>query len=100
MDSPDADDKHGTIIMRTLLFLLTGFLFSGACRLLIKLFITSYPALPAWITGIFTLFWFGITLANMITGITKAGYGVIEELIILLIIFLPPVLFLFWPASK
>jgi len=86
--------------MRTLLFLLTGFLFAGTCRLLAKRYITYCPRLCLAITVVFTFFWFSIALVNMITGITKAGYGLGEEFIIFLIIFLPPALLFFWPMSK
>lgn len=86
--------------MRTFLFLLSGFLFSGACYLLIKLFIPHYPNAYLWVSRSFAVIWCLIALANMVTGITKAGYGFSEEFPIFLIIFLLPAIALFWLGTK
>ncbi|RWR02226.1 membrane protein [[Pantoea] beijingensis] len=86
--------------MRTLLFLANGFLLAGACRLLVRLFISVYPTVTVVLPALFAVLWFAIALTNMIAGITKAGYGFFEELPIFLLIFLPPAIVLFWPAVK
>jgi len=86
--------------MRTLLFLLAGVFTCAAYRFLISPLIQPYPMLFRLVPFTLTIFWFGIVLTNMIIGITRAGYGAGEEIIIALVIFIPSALLLFWPALK
>ncbi|KFD04731.1 hypothetical protein GRPL_04129 [Raoultella planticola ATCC 33531] len=46
------------------------------------------------------MLWFGLAAANMILGVTRAGYSVLEELPIFLLIFFPPVLVALWRSDK
>jgi hypothetical protein len=73
--------------MRTLLFLAAGLLLLAAFLLLAKLFSTNYPEAMRVATIAFVALWFTIAGANMWVGVAKAGYSVIEELPILLLIF-------------
>ena len=76
--------------MRTLLFILGGFallaLFLGAARLMAS---TPSAAMrsAAWL---FIAVWFLVAAANMWIGVTRAGYSVMEELPIFLLIFGAP----------
>ena len=85
--------------MRTLLFLLVGFLLLAACMLLGRLFSSSYPAATYAATLIFVLLWLVISTANLWVGVAKAGYTVTEELPIFVFIFGVPTIaatFLKW----
>jgi len=73
--------------MRTLLFLLVGFLLLAACMLLGKLFSSNYSGATYAATWIFILSWLGISGANLWVGIAKAGYTLNEEFPIFLLIF-------------
>ncbi|MFK3703924.1 hypothetical protein ACI2JR_02960 [Klebsiella sp. NPDC088457] len=86
--------------MRTLLFLLCGFLLAGACRLLSKLFSAVYPPAAVTFALFFSLLWLGVAVANMIFGITRAGYSLAEELPIFLLILFPPLLLIWWLTGK
>ncbi|QHB33078.1 hypothetical protein F0T03_13505 [Yersinia canariae] len=86
--------------MRTLQFLVVGFVLAGLCRLLVRLFIPVYPPASSTFSLLFFALWFGLTSANMVFGITRAGYSFTEELPIFLLILLPPVIVTFWLAGK
>jgi hypothetical protein len=85
--------------MRTLLFLLVGFLLLAASILLGKLFSSHYPDARYAATLIFVLSWLGLSGANLWVGIAKAGYTLNEEFPIFLLIFGAPTIvavFLKW----
>ena len=73
--------------MRTLLFLLVGFLLLAACMLLGRLFSSNYPGATYAATLIFVVLWLLISTANLWVGVAKAGYTLTEELPIFLFIF-------------
>jgi hypothetical protein len=73
--------------MRTLLFLLGGFLLLAAFLLLTKLFSANFADATRWATIAYIALWFIIAAANMWIGVAKAGYSVAEELPIFLLIF-------------
>ena len=85
--------------MRTLLFLLVGFLLLAASMTLGKLFSSNYPGATFAATVIFVAFWLGISGANLWVGVAKAGYTLNEEFPIFLLIFGVPsivAIFLKW----
>ena len=85
--------------MRTLLFLLVGFLLLAASMLLGKLFSSNYPGATYAATLMFVTLWLGISGANLWVGVAKAGYTLNEELPIFLLIFGVPAIvaiFLKW----
>lgn len=86
--------------MRTISFLLSGFLFSAACYLLIRLFTPVYPPAPIIIARAFAVLWCAIAAVNMLFGVIKAGYGWGEEMVIFMIIFALPVIPLLWVAES
>lgn len=86
--------------MRTLLFLLSGFLLASGCYLLIRLFTPDYPPAQAIITRGFAVLWCLITAVNMVTGVIKIGYGWGEELTIFVAIFALPVVSLLWLVER
>lgn len=73
--------------MRTLLFLVAGFLLLAASVVLAKLFSSNYPEAPTWGTIAFIALWLVIAVANMWVGVAKAGYSIGEELPIFLLLF-------------
>jgi hypothetical protein len=78
--------------MRTLLFLLAGFLLVGASFILGKLFLDSYAEATTWATSLFIVVWFALAAANLMAGVTRAGFGIVEELPLFLLIFGLPTL--------
>ena len=76
--------------MRTLLFLIVGFLLLAASMLLGKLFSSNYPGATFAATLIFVVLWLGISGANLWVGVAKAGYTLNEEFPIFLLIFGAP----------
>jgi hypothetical protein len=85
--------------MRTLLFLLVGFLLLPACMLLGRLFSSNYPGATYAATLTFVLLWLVISTANLWVGVSKGGYTLTEELPIFLLIFGVPTIaaiFLKW----
>ena len=76
-------DKH----MRSILFLVVGFLLLAACLLLGRLFSTNYPNAPYAATIAFVSTWLVVSVANLWVGVSKAGYAVSDELPIFLLIF-------------
>lgn len=73
--------------MRTLLFLMSGFLLLAAILLLGRLFSSNYPNATLVATSAYIALWLVIAGANMWVGVTKAGYSAAEELPIFLLIF-------------
>lgn len=73
--------------MRTVLFLVAGFLLLGGSLLLGRLFSANYPGATAAATAAYLALWLLIAGANMWVGVAKAGYSVAEELPIFLLIF-------------
>jgi hypothetical protein len=73
--------------MRTALFLVAGFLLLAASLLLGRLFSANYPGATVVATIAFVALWLVIAGANMWVGVVRAGYSVIEELPIFLLIF-------------
>jgi hypothetical protein len=78
--------------MRTLLFLLAGFLLVGASFILGKLFLDSYAEAVTWATSLFIVVWLAVAAANLMAGVTRAGYSIAEELPLFLLIFGLPAL--------
>jgi hypothetical protein len=78
--------------MRTLLFLLAGFLLVGASFILGKLFLESYREASTWATRLFIVVWLALAAANLMAGVARAGYTIAEELPIFLLIFGLPAL--------
>jgi uncharacterized membrane protein YoaK (UPF0700 family) len=73
--------------MRSILFLVVGFLLMAACFLLGRLFSTHYPNALYTATITFVSIWLVISIANLWVGVAKAGYAVSDELPIFLLIF-------------
>jgi hypothetical protein len=95
--TPILDQK--AIGMRTLLFLLAGFLLLATCVLLGRLFSTNYAGASLAATWTFVVLWLGISTANLWVGVAKAGYTLGDELPIFLLIFVVPAavaIFLEW----
>jgi hypothetical protein len=85
--------------MRTLLFLLVGFLLLAASVTLGRLFASNYPGATFAATITFVALWLGISGANLWVGVAKAGYSLNEEFPIFLLIFGVPTMvaiFLKW----
>jgi hypothetical protein len=76
--------------MRTLLFLLVGFLLLAACLLLGRLFSSNYAGATYAATLTFVVVWLVISIANLWVGVAKAGYALAEEFPIFLFIFAVP----------
>ena len=77
--------------MRTLIFILGGFVLFGACAGVAKLTSNGLSDSMRMATIVFTALWFVIAAANMWVGVVKAGYSFAEELPIFLLIFALPV---------
>ena len=73
--------------MRTVLFLIVGFLLLTACLMLGRLFSANYPGATFVATIGFISLWLIISAANLWVGVSKAGYTVADELPIFLLIF-------------
>ncbi|WNJ81834.1 hypothetical protein RJE46_11625 [Cedecea neteri] len=86
--------------MRTLLFLLSGFLLASGCYLLIRLFTPDYPPAQALIARGFAVLWCLVAAVNMLIGVIKVGYGWGEELAIFAAIFALPVVSLLWIVER
>ncbi|MFW2275946.1 hypothetical protein [Burkholderia orbicola] len=72
--------------MHTLLTIVAGLLLLGVFLLFGELWSTSGPLLGLAAKA-FVPVWFGVSLANLWVGVHRAGYGVREELPVLLIVF-------------
>ena len=73
--------------MRTIGFLLAGFLLLAALYVLGRQFAPNYPASHRAATAVFLLAWLAIAGFNMWVGVARAGYSATEELPIFLLIF-------------
>ena len=73
--------------MRTSLFLLAGLLLLVATTVLTRLFASNYQNAPNVALVIYLLAWLALAAFNMWTGVTRAGYGAMEELPIFLLLF-------------
>jgi hypothetical protein len=76
--------------MRTLFFIVGGLvlwaIITGVTRVINK------PAGNSWMpTIVFAVIWFIIAAVNMWVGVTQAGYSVMEELPIFVLLYLLPV---------
>jgi len=76
--------------MRTLLFIAGGFALWGLLLAGAKLFSNTGAAPMAAATFVFVAIWFMVAAVNMWIGVSQAGYSVLEELPIFLLIFLLP----------
>ena len=76
--------------MRTLFFLLVGFLLLAACMLLGRLFSSNYPGATYAATLTFVVLWLVISTANLWVGVAKAGYTLTDEFPVFLFIFSVP----------
>jgi hypothetical protein len=84
------ENQRELAIMRTALFLLTGFLLLAAFLILGRLFSANYPAATTTATVAFVALWLALAAFNMWTGVAKAGYSATEELPVFALIFLVP----------
>jgi hypothetical protein len=84
------ENQPELVIMRTALFLLTGFLLLAAFLILGKLFSANYPAAMTTATIAYIALWLALAAFNMWTGVAKAGYATSEELPVFALIFLVP----------
>ena len=73
--------------MRTLLFILGGFVLLGACLGAGKLLAGTLAAPMRTAVVAFCIIWFVVAAANMWIGVWRAGYSFTEELPIFLLIF-------------
>lgn len=78
--------------MRTVLFLVAGFLLLAAALILGRLFSSNYPGATLAATAAFIAFWLIIAGFNMWVGVARAGYSVAEELPIFGLVFGLPAL--------
>jgi hypothetical protein len=76
--------------MRTIQFLLAGFLLMGAFLWLGKLFSGQFADAPRVATWAFVVVWLAMAAVNMWVGVARAGYSIGEELPIFLLIFAIP----------
>jgi hypothetical protein len=73
--------------MRTLIFIVGGFLLLATCLGMARLLSNGLADAMRVATIAFVALWFVIAAANMWTGVAKAGYSVAEELPVFLLIF-------------
>ncbi|MEJ8853405.1 hypothetical protein WKW79_02425 [Variovorax robiniae] len=73
--------------MRTGLFLLAGFLLLAATVIVAKLFSENFQNAASVAITTFVALWLALTSFNMWVGVSKAGYGVAEELPVWLVLF-------------
>ena len=78
--------------MRTLIIILAGFMLWAACLGTARLLTGIAGSSMTTATLAFIAVWFVATVVNMWIGITQAGYSFRDELPIILVIFLLPVL--------
>jgi hypothetical protein len=76
--------------MRTALFLISGLLLMASLLIVAKLFSEHFPSAPNWALAFGLGLWLAATGANMWIGVSKAGYSVVDELPILLLLFAVP----------
>jgi len=73
--------------MRTLIFIVAGFVLLAACLGAAKLLSGGAAQATRTATLVFIALWFVVAGANMWMGVARAGYSVAEELPIFLLIF-------------
>ena len=73
--------------MRTLIFIVGGFVLLAACLGAAKLLAGGAAHATRTATLVFIALWFVVAAANMWMGVARAGYSVAEELPIFLLIF-------------
>lgn len=73
--------------MRTALFLLAGFLLLAVAMILGRLFSPNFPGATLAATAAYVVLWFALAGVNLWVGVSKAGYTIMEELPIFLLIF-------------
>ena len=76
--------------MRTISFLVAGLLLMGAFLLIGRLFSTQFGEASRVSLWGFVAVWLIVAAANMWAGVAKAGYSVVEELPIFLLVFAVP----------
>jgi hypothetical protein len=76
--------------MRTAIILAAGFVLWGICIAIAKLAANLNASSATIATAAFVVLWFIAAAVNMYIGVAKAGYSFMEELPILLLIFLLP----------
>jgi hypothetical protein len=79
------------IAMRTLIFILGGFVLWGICLGVAKIVASALGATMTAATIAFVAIWFVAAATNMWIGVSQAGYSFQEELPIFLLIFSVPV---------
>lgn len=78
--------------MRTGIFVLAGFGLLALCLVIVRGFKPTMAGSAIIAVPLFMVLWGLIAAANMWIGINEAGYSVMEEVPVFLIIFLPPAL--------
>jgi hypothetical protein len=73
--------------LRTLLFILGGFVILGVCVGGAKLLAGTFAAPMRTAVIVFCVLWFVVAAGNMWIGVARAGYSFAEELPIFLLIF-------------
>ncbi|MEO8003015.1 MAG: hypothetical protein ABI644_14150 [Arenimonas sp.] len=76
--------------MRTAIFILVGFALLALLLAIAKKFKPGIAAAAAIAVPCFVVLWGIVAAANMWIGVSQAGYAVMEELPIFLVIFLLP----------
>ena len=76
--------------MRTVTILASGLLIFAGLFLYSRLFVQHYPYAATWATWGFVAIWLLATVFNLWVGVSHAGYSVLEELPILLLLFVVP----------
>jgi len=76
--------------MRTAIFVIAGFVLLAFLLMLARAFKPSLAKAASVAVPAFIVLWLLVSAANMWIGVNQAGYGVMEELPIFLIIFLLP----------
>ena len=76
--------------MRTVTFILGGFVLWAVCLGVAKLFANTASSSMTTATIAFVAIWFVAAAVNMSIGVSQAGYSFQEELPIFLLIFLLP----------
>jgi hypothetical protein len=79
------------IMMRTLIFVLGGFVVWAACLGMGTLVASASATSMTIATTVFVVMWFLAASANLWVGVMQAGYSCTEELPIFLVIFVLPV---------
>jgi hypothetical protein len=88
---PSSVEPIKRIIIRTLMFVLGGFVVWAACLGIGKLMASASATSMTIATTAFVVMWFVAASANLWVGVLQAGDSFTEELPIFLVIFLLPV---------